>query len=330
MAPEFPPRLVVLTLESVAGSIAAQIENVEPAQIENVEPERAQRLRVRWSDVEPPSGYRAVGSGALHVQESKGVVFDGPRRVKLDPLQGNRFRWIQGTPPDIPWIMIAVVFPPDYTLRRPHPVPTSAKSVDGKVAVYWCLRGNDLGRAEVEWDLHPRDRTIEDEVRALNSHSSLEEVPFAAGIDIDPAPARGAPRSVGVFLCHSSQDKALVRRLYTRLKGEGFVPWLDEKDILPGEAWEPAIKSAVRTSDVVLVCLSSGSVSKAGFLQKEIKLALDAAEEQPEGAIFIIPLRLEEAPIPDRLSRWQWLNYFEEGAHDRLLRALRKRASQLQ
>jgi TIR domain len=38
------------------------------------------------------------------------------------------------------------------------------------------------------------------------------------------------------FLCHASDDKAHVREVYHRLRtGEGFEPWLDEEDLLPGQ-----------------------------------------------------------------------------------------------
>ena len=85
----------------------------------------------------------------------------------------------------------------------------------------------------------------------------------------------------------------------------------------------------MRDSHVVIVCLSCGSVTKAGYVQKEIKFALDVADEQPEGAIFLIPARLEECQVPDRLSRWQWVNLFEERGYERLMRALRARATGL-
>ncbi|HJQ25906.1 MAG TPA: toll/interleukin-1 receptor domain-containing protein [Blastocatellia bacterium] len=322
MAPEYPPRLVVLTLEAAGDSIVALIENVEPL--------GAATLRVRWSEVEPPRGYQPVGSGALYVEQSGQVVFDGPRPVQLDDLGDRRYRWIQGTPPNIPFVMIAVVLPAGYSLRRPRPVPAAAKIHDGRLAVYWCLPGDQLGRAQVEWDVRPLDRSIEEEVRLLNSRTSLDEVPSAAGIDIDTPVVAATPPSINVFLCHSSQDKPQVRRLYTQLQRDGFVPWLDEEDILPGEAWERAIPAAVRASHVVLVCLSNGSISKEGYVQREIGFALQVAEEKPEGTIFIIPLRLEDCPLPERLAKWQRVDYFAEGGHERLLKGLRKRASQLQ
>ena len=72
-------------------------------------------------------------------------------------------------------------------------------------------------------------------------------------------------------------------------------------------------------------CLSHNSV-KAGYVQKEIQFALDLADEQTEDTIFIIPLKLEECKVPDRFSRWQWVNYFSPNGHSKLLRALNARA----
>jgi hypothetical protein len=59
---------------------------------------------------------------------------------------------------------------------------------------------------------------------------------------------------------------------------------------------------------------------------KEITIALDVADEQPEDTIFLIPVRLEECSVPDRLSRWQWVNLFEARGYERLRRALQVRA----
>ena len=128
-----------------------------------------------------------------------------------------------------------------------------------------------------------------------------------------------------VFLCHSSGDKPAVRKIYHRLLADGVSAWLDEEDLLPGQRWEQEIPKAVRASDVVIVCLSQSSINKKGYLQKEIRYALDVADEQPEGTIFLIPLKLEECDIPEHLRRWQWVNFFEDRGYDRLMMALRRR-----
>lgn len=136
-------------------------------------------------------------------------------------------------------------------------------------------------------------------------------------------------RSLRVFLCHSSDDKRFVRDLYSKLRGENVDPWLDEKKLIPGQDWQLEIQKAVRSSDIVLVCLSAGAINRKGYIHREIKYALDIADEQPEGTIFLIPLRLEECEIPERLRRWHWVNYFDGDGYDRLLLALKVRAGTL-
>jgi formylglycine-generating enzyme required for sulfatase activity len=136
-------------------------------------------------------------------------------------------------------------------------------------------------------------------------------------------------QALRVFLCHASGDKPAVRALHQRLCAEGIDAWLDEEKLLPGQDWEFEISKAVRDSHVVIVCLSRGSITKAGFVQKEIKSALDVADQQPEGAIFLIPAKLEECQVPDRLSRRHWVNLFEERGYEWLMRALQSRAGAL-
>lgn len=129
-------------------------------------------------------------------------------------------------------------------------------------------------------------------------------------------------RGLIVFLCHTSEDKENVRELRIRLLQDGFDPWLDEFNLLPGQEWEIEIQHAVREADVVVVCLSTRSINKKGYVQREIRIALDAADERPQGSIFIIPARIEECQIPMRLSKWQRVDLFEKNGYERLCLAL--------
>jgi hypothetical protein len=136
-------------------------------------------------------------------------------------------------------------------------------------------------------------------------------------------------RPLGVFLCHSSGDKEIVRTLYRRLSEDRLAPWLDEEDLLPGQHWQSEIPKAVRAADVVLVCLSRALVKKTGYIQKEIKFVLDRADEQPPGSIYLIPLRLEECDVPERLQGPQWVDYFRENGYERLVASLGARAREI-
>jgi len=133
------------------------------------------------------------------------------------------------------------------------------------------------------------------------------------------------PRKLRVFLCHASQDKPIVRELYQRLLAEDWIdPWLDEERLLPGQDWNLEIEKAVESSDAVIVCVSSVSVVKEGYVQKELRRVLRIAEEKLEGAIFILPVRLDDCAIPRQLREIQFLDYFPESKRDVAYEKLKK------
>src|SRR5688500_14458913 len=141
-------------------------------------------------------------------------------------------------------------------------------------------------------------------------------------------------RPLRVFLCHSSTDKPAVRELYQKLRAEPWIqPWLDEEELYPGQDWNFEIEKTVKAADVILVCLSKGSTNKEGYVQREIRIALNYADYKPEGTLYIIPVRLEECDPPTRLLNWQYADYFEgqrERAFQRLLVSLKRRAEALE
>jgi hypothetical protein len=134
------------------------------------------------------------------------------------------------------------------------------------------------------------------------------------------------------FLCYAKENSTSVREFRERLRAESWVdPWFDEEDILPGERWEASVVNAVRHSHAVIIFLSSFAVREEGFFHKELRLALDAAAEKPDGTIFIIPIRLDVCEVPDRLRPYQYVDYFGDDEHkDRvyvsLIAALKIRA----
>jgi Tol biopolymer transport system component len=125
-----------------------------------------------------------------------------------------------------------------------------------------------------------------------------------------------------VFLSYAREDAEKVKRLYQKLSDAGFKPWMDKKDILPGERWQSSIWKAIRGSDFFLVCLSANSVDRRGWIQREIKQALDIWQEKLEDDIYLIPVRLEDCEVPESLRDFQWVNLFEENGWTRLVKAI--------
>jgi hypothetical protein len=140
-------------------------------------------------------------------------------------------------------------------------------------------------------------------------------------------------RPLKVFLCHSSADKPAVRELYQKLRAEPWIdPWLDEEELYPGQDWNMEIEKAVEAADAIIVCLTKSSITKEGYVQRELRIVLDFADYKPEGTLYIMPVRLEECEPPRRLRVWQYADYFEsqrERAFQRLLVSLKRRAEVL-
>lgn len=156
-------------------------------------------------------------------------------------------------------------------------------------------------------------------------------MPTPKGSPTDRQTANARPL-LQVFLCHASNDKPAVRGLYDALKSENWIdPWLDKMKILPGQNWRIVIEEAVEKSDVVIICLSRHSIGKEGFVQCEIRYAYDLALENPDGMIFLIPLRLEECEVPRGLRSFQWVDYFgndKENQYQNLIESLELRFKQ--
>lgn len=127
---------------------------------------------------------------------------------------------------------------------------------------------------------------------------------------------------IRIFLSYAREDESAVKELYQRLSDEGFEPWMDRQDILPGERWDTSIESAIQKSDFFLACLSTRSVGKRGVIQRELEDALNAWQGMSLHDIYLIPVRLEECDIPRILRHLQWLDLFEVEGWARLLKAI--------
>src|SRR5262245_40218797 len=125
-----------------------------------------------------------------------------------------------------------------------------------------------------------------------------------------------------IFISYAREDEHAVKKLYWRLNDAGFQPWVDQIDVLPGEDWRLTIEKAQRSADFQMICLSNTSVRKRGFVQRELKTALDLWQEKLSGDIYVIPARLEPCELPEQLSHIQYVDLFDEDQWPRLVRAM--------
>ncbi|MBT3877543.1 MAG: toll/interleukin-1 receptor domain-containing protein [Candidatus Scalindua sp.] len=127
-----------------------------------------------------------------------------------------------------------------------------------------------------------------------------------------------------IFLSYSRMDIETARNLYKKLKTAGHSVWFDKESLLPGQDWEIEIRRAIVEAKAILICLSSSWVERRGYIQKELKLAIEVMKEIPEGEIHTIPVRLDDCQVPSALAKLQWVDIFEPDGIERLQQALER------
>jgi hypothetical protein len=124
------------------------------------------------------------------------------------------------------------------------------------------------------------------------------------------------------FLSHAKEDREFVASLAAQLLQDGVLTWFDETDLLPGDDWKRKIDEGIDKSDFVLVFLSSASVSKTGYFQRELKYALEQQQLRPEGGRYIIPIVIDDCRPPPSLRGIHWLRADQPDWYERLKRAI--------
>lgn len=78
-----------------------------------------------------------------------------------------------------------------------------------------------------------------------------------------------------VFLSYAREDQKDAKKIFEDLRKHGVNIWADFDSLIPGSKWKTEIKKAIKESRYFLAVLSNNSVSKKGFVQKEMTMALD-------------------------------------------------------
>jgi len=92
-----------------------------------------------------------------------------------------------------------------------------------------------------------------------------------------------------IFISYAREDIDFAKKIYSDLgKYSSLNPWLDVEDLLPGQNWKLTVMQTIKECSFFLLLLSNHSIRKRGFVQKEIKYAIEVLEELPESQIFIM------------------------------------------
>lgn len=129
---------------------------------------------------------------------------------------------------------------------------------------------------------------------------------------VESTGADGQSKVPSVFISYSRSEAPLAQYVNDQLQDRGFDPWLDFKDLRPGELWDEQLKQAVSGADAAVLIISRRSVSSE-HVSDEWTAALDQGKR-------LVLLVFEAVPLPEELSaaKCEWVDFrtdFYRAAH---------------
>jgi len=122
-----------------------------------------------------------------------------------------------------------------------------------------------------------------------------------------------------VFLCHTSSDKAIVRKIARALEDFGISIWFDEWEIKAGQSIPRKVSGGLKQSGILLVFLSPAALASE-WVQRELNAAL--MQQLSSQRITVIPVKLKKCTVPDILCDIKWISLIEADSYERGLRML--------
>jgi TolB-like protein/Tfp pilus assembly protein PilF len=115
-----------------------------------------------------------------------------------------------------------------------------------------------------------------------------------------------------VFLSYASQDAGAASRICQTLREADIEVWLDQSELLGGDAWDAAIRKQIKTCALFMPIVSANTRARAeGYCRLEWKLAIDRSHLMAAEKAFLLPVviddtRAADALVPDRFREVQW------------------------
>jgi len=117
-----------------------------------------------------------------------------------------------------------------------------------------------------------------------------------------------APAKFDVFLCHNSEDKPEIWKIYDQLTAQGLQPWIDDEHLPPGQFWLNALGEQIDGIRSVAVFVGGSGIGP--WQQQEIASFLGAFIRR---RLPVIPVLLPNAPkepkLPVFLENFTWVDF---------------------
>lgn len=127
-----------------------------------------------------------------------------------------------------------------------------------------------------------------------------------------------------IFIIYSHKDRDKANELVDKLREMGYSPWFDVNEIMPGQKWIKTIKNGLSDSSAALFLVSKNMRTANSFALKELDMAMDVMSSRNNLISPIIPIILDDSPVPTKLLDVQWVDLRNKDAYSQLDNGLKR------
>lgn len=125
--------------------------------------------------------------------------------------------------------------------------------------------------------------------------------------------------NTSIFLSHTADDKAFVRKLARDLENHGIRYWLDEAEIKVGQSLIEKIRQGIDEVDYVAVILSPRSIASS-WVQREVDVAMN--QEIQGKKVKVLPIMYQRCDLPGFLLGKFYADFTDESKYPEALKRL--------
>src|SRR5690348_69099 len=112
---------------------------------------------------------------------------------------------------------------------------------------------------------------------------------------------RGMGTGANVFISYAADTKPLAQQLTKELESRGLEPWVDFKDLHPGQRWRDELERAIDEAHWLLILVGSGS---RATLWQEVECSALLARTWENRDKQLLPIVFGNEDPPPFLRNW--------------------------
>jgi hypothetical protein len=120
-------------------------------------------------------------------------------------------------------------------------------------------------------------------------------------------PSQEMPENA-IFISYAREDLPAVQQLKSALDGAGLITWFDFDRLESGDDYDQKIRSNIARCSFFLPIISANTQRRfEGYFRREWSYAVDRSRNIAEGAVFILPVCIDDTPeyqalVPDKFK----------------------------